>query len=54
MFHMLLVYHDQQLQEQAEIILKLSIIIILNMNVINFLEICENLPQICFLLHDQE
>lgn len=53
MFHMLLVYHDQQLQEQAEIILKLSIII-LNMNVINFLEICENLPQICFLLHDQE
>lgn len=40
MFHMLLVYHDQQLQEQAEIILKLSIII-LNMNIINFLETCE-------------
>lgn len=40
MFHMLLAYHDQQLQEQAEIILKLSIII-LNMNIINFLETCE-------------
>lgn len=40
MFHMLLVYHDQQLQEQAEIILKLSIII-LNTNIINFLETCE-------------
>lgn len=41
MFHMLLVYHDQQLQEQAEIILKLNIIILNMMNIINFLEICE-------------